>query len=156
MKATVLNGRDAAGTTTGAASPSIALDNAQLLTAYRVMLLSRKLDDKEIQLKNQSQIFFQISGAGHEAIGVAAGFALKAGLNVPVYASNFTSLMIREKLKEYGLDTQVDLRTFKMGERFGTQWIVEEGLQAGDRVVVEGVQKASSGSVVNPKPYTGK
>jgi 2-oxoisovalerate dehydrogenase E1 component len=55
------------------------LTSDDLLSAYRWMLLSRRLDDKEIQLKNQSQIFFQISGAGHEAILVAAGMTMRAG-----------------------------------------------------------------------------
>src|ERR1041384_163484 len=51
----------------------------ELLSAYRLMLLSRKIDDKEIQLKNQSLAFFQISGAGHEAVLIAAGRHLRAG-----------------------------------------------------------------------------
>ena len=55
------------------------LTREDLLSAYRLMLLSRKIDDKEIQLKNQSQAFFQISGAGHEAVLVAAGLHLRAG-----------------------------------------------------------------------------
>jgi 2-oxoisovalerate dehydrogenase E1 component len=55
------------------------LSRDELLRAYRTMVLSRKLDDKEIQLKSQSLIFFQISGAGHEAIVTAAGVSLRAG-----------------------------------------------------------------------------
>lgn len=53
------------------------LTREQLIEAYRLMYLSRRIDDREILLKRQQKIYFQISGAGHEAIGVAAAFALK-------------------------------------------------------------------------------
>ena len=53
------------------------LTGEQLVDAYRIMFTSRRIDDREIMLKRQQKVFFQISGAGHEALGVAAAFALK-------------------------------------------------------------------------------
>src|SRR6202035_3457697 len=73
MKASIVNGPDAP-----AIEESLqGVTREELLQVYRCMVLSRKLDDKEIQLKHQSRIFSQISGAGHEAIQVAAGMVLK-------------------------------------------------------------------------------
>src|SRR5262245_27689371 len=55
------------------------LTRQQLVEMYRLMYLSRRIDDREILLKRQQKIFFQISGAGHEALTVAAAMALKPG-----------------------------------------------------------------------------
>ena len=63
--------------TTGDATGS--LNSQELINIYRLMYLSRRIDDREIFLKKQQKIFFQISAAGHEALQVGAALALKPG-----------------------------------------------------------------------------
>ena len=67
------------------ARASAKLEKADLLDLYRIMLLSRRIDDKEIQLKRQNKIFFQISGAGHEAVLAAAAQVLPPRLRLVLH-----------------------------------------------------------------------
>src|SRR5262249_28479856 len=52
-----------------------------------------------------------------------------------------------------GADNKVSIRPIKVGERSGSNWIIEEGLNAGERVIVEGTQKVRPDMIVNPKPF---
>jgi 2-oxoisovalerate dehydrogenase E1 component len=64
---------------TSASALPTRLGREELIKAFRLMYLSRRIDDREILLKRQNKIFFQISGAGHEAISAAAGYSLRPG-----------------------------------------------------------------------------
>ncbi len=78
------------------------LSRDELLRFYRTMLLARRLDEKELQLKRQSRSFFQISGAGHEAIQVAAGTLLTAGRDwfFPYYRDRALALALGMTARE--------------------------------------------------------
>ena len=83
------------------ATPS-ALSREQLVEFYRLMYLSRRTDDREIVLKRQQKIFFQVSCAGHEALLVAAGMAMKPGYDwfFPYYRDRAICLALGNTVEE--------------------------------------------------------
>lgn len=83
---------------------------------------------------------------------VRAVLATQTGaLLVPQRAVN--EIQGRYQVGVVGSDHRVELRWVKMGERTGSLWVVAEGLQPGERVIVEGLQKVKDGMTVTPKPY---
>ena len=90
------------GKRSNAKTASASLTKEQLIEFYRLMYLSRRTDDREIVLKRQQKIFFQISCAGHEALLVAAGMALRPGYDwfFPYYRDRAICLALGNTVEE--------------------------------------------------------
>ena len=78
----------------------------------------------------------------------------KAALVIPQRA--VTEVQGRYLVAVVSPENKVSIKPVKMGERFGQLWVINEGLQAGEKVVAEGTQKVRDGMVVNPKPFSGE
>ena len=110
-------------------SPVVGLSSADLLQVYRLMYLSRRLDDREIILKRQNHAFFQISCAGHEAIQVAAGMHMRRGVDwlYPYYRDRAVCLTLGVTPLQMLLQTLgAAADPASGGRQMGTHWSFPE------------------------------
>ncbi|HKV41338.1 MAG TPA: thiamine pyrophosphate-dependent enzyme, partial [Blastocatellia bacterium] len=101
------------------------LDRETMLGIYRNMYMSRRVDDKEIQLKRQNKVFFQMSAAGHEAIQVAAGLVLKPSYDwfYPYYRDRALCLTLGLKPLDMLLEsTGAAAAPFSGGRQMPNHW----------------------------------
>ncbi len=96
------NGHTAPAKAGAVAKDYAGLTPADLIKMYRLMYMSRRVDDREIMLKNQQKIFFQVSCAGHEALLVAAGMAMKPAYDwfYPYYRDKALCLTVGSTAEE--------------------------------------------------------
>ena len=67
--------------------------------------------------------------------------------------SAVTELQGNYQLAVVNSENKVEIRPVKVGERAGTDWIIEDGLKPGEKIVAEGLQKVQAGMIVNPRPF---